>query len=374
MIVTFPHFGPLSIAAAQLFAYLGIPFVIPPENDRHTLETGASISPEEMCVPFKYMAGNLKKAWEQGADTALMAATCGPCRLGEYGELLKTVLEQGNCSFQWILLDAPSAIGMKELARRFGLLLKENDVNAFRVAKGLSESIRVIYKMDALRRFAGREAGFVQNPHMLIGILHEAEQQLKEAETFGSCFEIVRMARKRIRALPMTKGKQPVHVLITGEIYTSIEAEANGRLEEKLMMMGCSITRHIDLSWWFRYTLRNAIIPSGIWDKLLGKDGIPCTVGGYGRETVNRIVKGTSYDGIIKIMPSGCMPEIVTKAFCEKLQEEKQHRILHLIYDEMGGKAGYETRIEAFVDMLERKKYVLDGNRHRIHKHRSGFD
>ena len=72
-------------------------------------------------------------------------------------------------------------------------------------------------------------------------------------------------------------------------------------------------------------------------------------------------------------MPAGCMPEIVAKAFCEGIQDKQDNKILHLIYDEMKADAGYQTRIEAFVDMLERRKHVLAGNRHRFNKYRSGI-
>ena len=111
------------------------------------------------------------------------------------------------------------------------------------------------------------------------------------------------------------------------------------------------------------------MVPDRLYDIFSVKGGVPCNIGGYGRQTVSAILKSDSVDGIIKIMPSGCMPEIVTKALCEKLQSEKDLRILHLVYDEMSGDAGYQTRTAAFVDMLERRKHVLAGNRHRFHKH-----
>jgi len=160
-----------------------------------------------------------------------------------------------------------------------------------------------------------------------------------------------------------------------GEIYTSIEKEANCRLEEKLIKTGCSVKRHIDLTWWIKQTLLNSVMPENIRQIKNNSKGIVCGIGGYGRETSEKVAEeASSYDGIIKIMPAGCMPEIVTKAFCEKMQAGKGYRILHLIYDELDADTGYETRIEAFTDMLERRKNVLAGNRHRIDKYRPGFN
>ncbi len=52
----------------------------------------------------------------------------------------------------------------------------------------------------------------------------------------------------------------------------------------------------------------------------------------------------------------GCMPEIVSKSILPKISRDKDFPILTLVVDEMTGEAGYVTRIEAFVDLLERRK------------------
>lgn len=374
MIATFPHLGPMSIAVEQLFSYLEIPHVVPPDNGRAVLEQGIEISPEEMCLPFKFMAGNFKAAYDAGADTAIMIATCGPCRLGEYGELLKDTLQRAGCHYQWVLIDSPSSIGIKELAGRLRPLTDTSHITRQRFVKGAAMCIRLISQMDRFRRQVSERAGYLTEPYRAVRLLHETEDDLKCAESFQQCFQIIKDAEENLADFPGRKGADPVKVLVVGEIYTSIEAEANGRLEEKLMKLGCSVKRHIDISWWIRYTFMNSLVPDRIQQLFLPRKGLKNPVGGYGRETIAKILREKSCDGIIKIMPAGCMPEIVTKAFCEKLQKEKNYRILHLIYDEMSGEAGYETRIEAFVDMLERRKHVLVGNRHRFHQHRFGVD
>ena len=52
------------------------------------------------------------------------------------------------------------------------------------------------------------------------------------------------------------------------------------------------------------------------------------------------------------------MPEIVAKAIFSKMMKEQKISVLTVIYDEMSGEAGYITRIEAFIDMLNRKKRI----------------
>ena len=50
------------------------------------------------------------------------------------------------------------------------------------------------------------------------------------------------------------------------------------------------------------------------------------------------------------------MPEIVTQNIFPKMRENCEIPILTLIMDEQTGKAGYITRLEAFTDLMRRRK------------------
>ncbi len=50
------------------------------------------------------------------------------------------------------------------------------------------------------------------------------------------------------------------------------------------------------------------------------------------------------------------MPEIMSQNIFPKMREDVDLPILSLIMDEQTGKAGYLTRLEAFVDLMRRKK------------------
>lgn len=376
--ITFPHMGPMSCIVKPFFNELGISHIVPPHNDEETLRMGIEISPEEMCLPFKYMVGNLKRACDMGADTIVMAATCGPCRLGEYCQLMMDTMTKSGYSCRWILLDSPADIGMKEFIRRLSMLKEYSDrgdagFSAAELTKNVFRSLKLVSELDRLRTKIGRSAGYLEKPYEAARLLRETEEQMRNAESFGESFGIIKNARRRLDNLKRNPDADPVKVLITGEIYTSIEEEANGRLEERLMRLGCSIKRHLNISWWIRHTFSDIIVPDRAKSVFGKKSGIPCNIGGYGRQTVSKIMRSRSFDGVIKIMPAGCMPEIVAKAYCESIQDRQDNKILHLIYDEMKADAGYQTRVEAFVDMLERRKHVLAGNRHRFNKYRSGF-
>ena len=50
------------------------------------------------------------------------------------------------------------------------------------------------------------------------------------------------------------------------------------------------------------------------------------------------------------------MPEIVAQNILPKVSRKEDIPVMSLVLDEQTGKAGYITRIEAFVDLVKRKK------------------
>jgi predicted nucleotide-binding protein (sugar kinase/HSP70/actin superfamily) len=139
-----------------------------------------------------------------------------------------------------------------------------------------------------------------------------------------------------------------------------IEPFANHHIEELLMDMGVSFEKRVTLGWWIRNTL---IDPFQVRALLTRKNRyLPHAIGGYAKETVEDgiLCSKKGYDGVIQVFPVGCMPEIVAKAVFSKMMKDHSLSVLTVIYDEMGGEAGYITRIEAFIDMLERRKRTKD--------------
>jgi predicted nucleotide-binding protein (sugar kinase/HSP70/actin superfamily) len=88
-------------------------------------------------------------------------------------------------------------------------------------------------------------------------------------------------------------------------------------------------------------------------------------IGGETIETIGDTVYAAKHgiDGIIHIMPFSCMPEIVSQNILTKVSKEEDIPVMSLVLDEQTGKAGYQTRIEAFVDLVKRKKLKQNNNK-----------
>ena len=78
-------------------------------------------------------------------------------------------------------------------------------------------------------------------------------------------------------------------------------------------------------------------------------------MGGDGWESVGeKVLHSKEYDGIIHVAPFTCLPEVVAQNIMPHTKEEIP--VLTLICDEQMGKQGTLTRLEAFVDLLERRR------------------
>ena len=82
-------------------------------------------------------------------------------------------------------------------------------------------------------------------------------------------------------------------------------------------------------------------------------------IGGEGWETVGHKVLGSKhYDGLVHLAPFTCMPEIVAQNIMSSTKENLP--VLTIFCDEQMGKPGMLTRVEAFVDLLKRRREKLN--------------
>jgi predicted nucleotide-binding protein (sugar kinase/HSP70/actin superfamily) len=80
-----------------------------------------------------------------------------------------------------------------------------------------------------------------------------------------------------------------------------------------------------------------------------------------GGEAVKTVAEAVQFakqkvDGIVHIYPFTCMPENIALAALEKISEDYNVPLLSLSFDEHTSRTGFLTRLEAFVDLIKRRK------------------
>jgi len=61
-------------------------------------------------------------------------------------------------------------------------------------------------------------------------------------------------------------------------------------------------------------------------------------------------------DGIVELLPFTCLPEITIMNILPRISRDLKVPIIPFILDEQSGQAGMRTRLEAFVDLLYRRR------------------
>lgn len=356
MKIGFPHMGSAWLAAKAVLDDLDVDYVVAPPTSRRTLELGARHTPEGACLPLKITVGNLIEAHELGADTQLMVGSWGPCRFGYYCQMQREVLQEAGVEMEPLHLEMPAA-GPQELVRRVRRLSGSLDPvglaaavwGASAVATAADSLERAYYAAksreqrrggaDALYKTAMTDASHILGSRLLRRHLRETEQQL--------------------RALDPEREPR-LRVGFVGEIYGTIDPWTNMDLQSRLAAMGVYTERQVTISHWINeYMIKKTLhLPRDIPFVEASRGYIGTDIGGHTRETLGHAVLHArqGYDGVIQLYPLGCMPEIVAQGILPSIARDHDLPVLTMILDEQTGEAGYRTRLEAFLDVLESRK------------------
>ena len=144
-----------------------------------------------------------------------------------------------------------------------------------------------------------------------------------------------------------------------------MEPFVNLRLEERLGSLGVEAVRTISLKEWIEdHVFKNAL-------GLYNQNSLLRSAAGYlqfrrgprtGKRGPQRRAVRLPGRHHPHLSPA-CMPEIMAHGILPQVSADKQIPILSLVVDEHAGETGFQTRLEAFVDLLQRRIYQCQDGR-----------
>lgn len=356
--ISFPHMGTISYAWAAALRIIGCEPYIEPYTSKKALSLGTKHAPEAICLPYKLILGNFIEAIEGGTDYVAMITSPGCCRLGEYGKCIENALT--DLGYETKYLELQLYDGIKGLYNFLKSASGKNNPVLF--TRAIIIAILKVFILDKLET--------------MHSYYRAREVKSGEAEKhYLKCLKIIdendtvlglRKAEKQIKAemakVEIDSKREVLYVDITGEIYVVNDEFSNQNIEKELGRMGVQVRRSLTVSSF----LKDAIIPK-VFRKgethlqradRLAKPYLMRDIGGDALECVSDVAYANErgIDGIIHISPFTCMPEIMSQNIFPAMRENCDIPILPLIMDEQTGRAGYITRIEAFVDLMRRRK------------------
>ncbi len=366
MKITFPHMGNVWIVVQTLFESLNVEVVVPPINSKRALNLGTKISPESACLPLKINLGNYIEAAAMGADTIAITGGIGPCRFGYYGELQRQILQDAGYFFDVVILEPPDG-SFLGLAKRIRYLAGTQN-SWSQIIKALRFAYQKSIVIDRVEDLIHAARPRLENKVETELLYQKALDQLVHTMSYQGLEEVVRSLQTEIcnkqtiqYSSTGAAPSEPLRIGIVGEIYTILDPFSSADIEKQLGGLGVQVDRSIYLSGWVGQHVFQGLAQGYRSLKpypKLAKPYLEHFVGGHGQETVGAAVKFAQegFDGIIQLFPLSCMPEIVAAGILPQIQEVYNVPVMTLTVDEHTGRAGIQTRLEAFVDLLERSR------------------
>ncbi len=357
MTITFPHMGNTYITAKALLDDLGTDYIVPPFNNQKALELGTKYAPELACLPLKINIGNYIQAYEQGADTIMITGGRGPCRFGYYSEMHREILKDIGYEMDVIALELPDK-GIQELLRRIRAIA--GGLNVYKILRAIKNTSKISKLVDNLEKAAFKVRAYEIKKGDADRIYKEFQADVLKVRGSLEIMKLIAYTEKKLRAVPCDYKTRPLKIGVVGEIYTTIDPYTNLNLYSKLGSMGVEVDRAVTISSWvIDHMIRKVLhLPVDTEYIKAAKPYLGTMIGGHAQETIGNTVlyAQNGYDGVIQIYPLTCMPEIVAESILPAIEKDYDMPILTLIIDEMTGEAGYLTRLEAFVDLLRKRR------------------
>ena len=336
MKLCFPNYGCLGPVLETLCRQEQLNYVKPSENLEAALAVGSRLSPEGVCLPMKRILGEFWQAAEAGADTALFLGGSGPCRFGYFAPMFQTIFDQNKIPMKIIALEAPNGdrtAFLQDLSRIIGCSRQH-------AAHLLLSGWKAMYWLDRWEESRLKE----------LALNRKTGPRAQSADSFR---QLIRQLQAQCRNSKREDDSKAIKIGIIGDIYTTIDTAINHDLQERLAEMGIVTTRSIRLS---QHLLHSVF--GNRQQEEAAKPYLSRGIGGFAVETIGagRQMIRQGYDGLIQVYPLNCMPEIVADSILSGIQQDSHIPVLRLVIDEHSGQAGYQTRIEAFADMLQSRK------------------
>lgn len=356
--ISFPHMGTISYAWSAALRIIGCEPYIEPYTSKKALSLGTKHSPEAICLPYKLILGNFIEAIEGGADYVAMITSPGCCRLGEYGKCIENALK--DLGYEAKYLELQLYDGIKGLYNFMKAASGKNNPLLF--SRAILVAILKVFLLDKLESQLSYYRAREVKPGTAEKHYNKALKIIDKNDTVAGLKKAEKLINEEMKQTEIDKNREVLHVDITGEIYVVNDEFSNQSIEKELGKMGVEVRRSLTVSGF----LRDAIIPK-MFRKgethlqradRLAKPYLMRDIGGDALECVSDVAYANErgIDGIIHVSPFTCMPEIMSQNIFPAMRENCEIPILPLIMDEQTGKAGYITRIEAFVDLMRRRK------------------
>jgi len=302
------------------FTALGIKVVLSDKTTKKTVSQGAGLVVTETCLPIKVYIGHILNLLSKGVDKILVPSlqsidhkiyNCSKIR--GLPDLVRNVIKQPFTMIEATLDKSEKNQGLYEF---------------------LAECVKPygITDMNVIKKASKAGWRCYNNFHVMS----------KSGMTYWKALSYALQGKVVIGH----KSKEyPISIALVGHGYNIYDERVCMKVIDKLEKMDVQVYTSLQLS---DEQLDEGIASLGNEKYWANEDEMTGTAGHY--------LKDTKVDGVITITAFGCGPDSLMVERITRRAKQFNKPLLNLTIDEQTGEAGFVTRIEAFVDMLFRKK------------------
>ncbi len=302
------------------FEALNIQVVISDKTTKQTMSSGSALVVSETCLPIKVYVGHILNLLDKGIDKIFVPSiqsidhkiyNCSKIR--GLPDLIRNVVKRDFTIVEATLDKSEKNQGLyaflKEAVAPFGI------------------------KDEKIIRQASKEGWKVMN-------------NFKIMLNSGISFEkALNYAKKGQVVIVNNQKSYPISVAVLAHSYNLFDDRISMKIFDKLEKLDVRAYTAEQLS---IEQLQEGI--SSLGSKIYWANEYEMT-GGAGH-----FIQNSNIDGIITINAFGCGPDSIMVERISRAARKFNKPVLNLSIDEQTGEAGFITRIEAFTDMLFRKK------------------
>jgi predicted nucleotide-binding protein (sugar kinase/HSP70/actin superfamily) len=359
-----PSMGTTIVPLKSLFRGIGAQLELGPPVSRRTMLLGARASPEFICTPYKQILGNMIEMLEAGADTLIYVDGLDLCRNSSYHQLLEDALRDLGYKFRLLtfgqILEG-GVFAMPRFLRQFAPELTWQDV-----VREIVLALTKMYALDEIERRVQYLRPRESTPGSVDRLWEESQRRIDKAADR----EAVKRAKadlfNKFNGTPIDPTARPVKIATTGEIFAMLDPFYNMDVERELGKLGAEVHRTLMMSHWVQgaMILEALGFPHRPDIARVAKPYLRWNVSGEGWVTVGETIlharKG--FDGMVELLPFTCAPEVTALNILPRVSRDHNIPVIPFIFDEQLAQAGMRTRLEAFVDLLRRRRAIREAS------------
>lgn len=314
------------------FTDLGIEIVLSDKTTKQTMSVGSSLVVPETCLPIKVYVGHILNLLDKGIDKIFVPS------------IQSIAPKIYNCSKIRGLPDLIRNVIKKDFTIIEATLDKSEKNQG--LYSFLAEAVKPfgITDMERIREASKTAWKVYNNFHVMTRSGIPYKKALKNA-----------LENKVVIA--ENSKTYPINIALIAHGYNLYDERVSMKIFDKLEKLDVKVYTADQLTFEQMNEGLNSMKSRLYWANEYELTGAAA-----------HYIQDRQIDGLITINAFGCGPDSLMLERISRYSRKKNKPILHLSIDEQTGEAGFVTRIEAFVDMLYRKKRTKILNKIDINK------